>query len=116
MPGQTITEQTHIIDGRAVCVHTSPMRKPDSPTLLLIHGGWGSAVMHWAPVWDALAEHVRVVAPELPGMGYGSEPITSTVPNFSQWLERLMDHLEIEQAWVTGNSMGGAIACLKSLS
>lgn len=110
MSDRKITEQNITINNCAVCVHTGPAPGSDSATLLLIHGGWGSADMHWSPIWETLSENVRVIAPELPGMGYGSTPITSTVLNFSQWLERLMDHLEIDQFWAAGNSLGGAIA------
>jgi pimeloyl-ACP methyl ester carboxylesterase len=109
MADPIMTRQTDVIDGRTVCVHTSPGPNPASPTLFLLHGGWGSAVMHWSPVWEDLAAHARVIAPELPGMGYDSAPITSTIPEFSRWLIRLMDYLEIGQAWVAGNSMGGAL-------
>jgi len=110
MADRTISRQRFIIDSRFVCVQTSSAPAPDSPTLLLVHGGWGGAAMHWATVWHPLAEHVRIIAPELPGMGFGSDPHTATIPGFSHWLARLLDHLEIEQVWVAGNSMGGAIA------
>lgn len=36
-------------------------------TVLLLHGGWMGAALHWSGVWDRLAQRARVVAPDLPG-------------------------------------------------
>lgn len=47
------------------------LTKPDTPTVLLLHGTGGSA-HQWADVLPALARHARVVAPDLPGHGLSS--------------------------------------------
>lgn len=43
--------------------------------LLLLHGAWGGAQMHWSTVWDALTERCRVIAPDFPGLASESSSI-----------------------------------------
>ena len=54
------------VDGRPTFVWTGGAGDP----LLLLHGAWAGAEVHWAPVWDRLAEEHRVVAPDFPGLAY----------------------------------------------
>lgn len=78
--------------------------------LLLLHGAWGGAAMHWAPVWSRLAERFQVIAPDLPGLTEGSTPGPRTFPEYASWLERLLDTVGISEAWCVGNSFGAAMA------
>jgi 2-hydroxy-6-oxonona-2,4-dienedioate hydrolase len=78
--------------------------------LLLLHGGWGGAELHWSPVWDALGERFRVIAPELPGVG---DPTTPGLPSFDAyagWLVELLSAVGVVNVYCVGNSLGGAIA------
>ncbi len=45
----------------------------DKPALLLIHG-FPTASWDYYRVWDALAEHYRVLAPDLIGFGFSAKP------------------------------------------
>jgi pimeloyl-ACP methyl ester carboxylesterase len=78
--------------------------------LLLVHGGWGGAATHWSTVWNQLAEHFLVIAPDLPGIAAGTEPGPRTFPEFARWLERVLDAMSVTSAWVAGNSFGGTCA------
>ena len=42
--------------------------------ILLVHGGWGGAEMHWSRVWEPLARRFRVIAPICRGSGVGRSP------------------------------------------
>ena len=55
----------HRVEGMSARVFVGGAGEP----LLLVHGGWGGAEMHWASVWEPLAARFRVVAPDLPGIG-----------------------------------------------
>jgi 2-hydroxy-6-oxonona-2,4-dienedioate hydrolase len=78
--------------------------------LLLIHGAWGGAAMHWAGVWDALAERFRVIAPELPGIGDGEAPGLASFDAYAGWLAELLVAVDADGAWCAGNSLGAAVA------
>lgn len=107
MAGQANVKQVTIsVDSRPVKVWTGGQGDP----LLLVHGGWGGAAMHWAPVWDELAKQFRVIAPELPGIGEWTAPGLRTFGEYAQWLERLLDALGAGSAWVAGNSFGASVS------
>jgi pimeloyl-ACP methyl ester carboxylesterase len=78
--------------------------------VVLLHGAWSGAQFHWASVWDALAEHVRVVAPDLPGLADDTQPAPRSFDDAAAWVEQLLDAMDIESAWLVGNSFGAAVA------
>jgi pimeloyl-ACP methyl ester carboxylesterase len=82
----------------------------DAQPLLFIHG-WGVSSAAFSEFFDRLAEHYRVIAPDLPGFGRSQAsgaPVSYT--GFADVLAGLLDDLEIERAHVAGISMGGGIA------
>lgn len=81
----------------------------EAETLVLVHGGWGGAAMHWAPVWDRLAQRFRLIAPELPGVGDRSVPGLSSFDAYAGWIEQLLSALNVPHAWCVGNSFGAAV-------
>ena len=94
------------IDGRPASVWLGGQGEP----LLLVHGAWGGAAMHWAPVWARLAECFRVIAPDLPGLTEGTARGPGTLEAYRRWLERLLDAVGVSSAWCVGNSFGAALA------
>lgn len=79
--------------------------------LLLIHGGWGGASMHWSTVWERLAERFEVIAPDLPGIGRPDQKPLRSVASYAWWLRGLLDALDVPSAWCVGNSFGASVAC-----
>jgi pimeloyl-ACP methyl ester carboxylesterase len=85
-----------------------------TPWLVLVHdGAFGSdARLSWGPVLGRLAEHYRVVAPDL--LGYGA---TAKVYDFGlsayesriRHVAALCEHLGIESAHFVGSSFGGSL-------
>jgi 2-hydroxymuconate-semialdehyde hydrolase len=86
----------------------------DGPPLLMLHGsGPGvSAWSNWRPVYPALSEHYRVIAPDQ--IGFNRTQSAGEVKYGRElWTDHalaLVDELGIERFDVVGNSMGGAIA------
>lgn len=81
-------------------------RKGSGPALLMLHGGGGPVFDH--PFADQLAQHFEVIAPVHPGFG------GSRIPEHFDNLEDLvylyldlMDELDLRDAVLMGNSMGG---------
>jgi pimeloyl-ACP methyl ester carboxylesterase len=83
-------------------------------TVLLIHGsGPGvTSYANWRLVIPSLAEHFRVVAPDMVGFGFSERP-EGVQYGLDTWADQtvgLMDAIGIEQAHLVGNSFGGGIA------
>jgi len=104
------TRKTVELDGLAVAYHEAGAGQP----LFLLHGS-GPGVSAWSNFQTnlpVLAETFRTIMPDLPGFG------ASQLPTLNEYypllaarrIARLMDHLGIESAFFTGNSMGGAVA------
>lgn len=91
-------------------VHVIDRGAKDSPPILFVHG-WGVSSAALIECIDRLAEHHRVIAPDLPGFGR-SLPLASPVSYtaYADVLARLLTGLGIERADVAGFSMGGGVA------
>lgn len=103
-------EMTVQVDGRAATVHVGGSEAPAAEAMLLLHGAWGGAALHWSPIWERLGERYRVVAPELPGFGHGTEGGPLAIPALAAWVLALLDQLGVERAWLVGHALGGAVA------
>lgn len=86
---------------------------PGAPTVVLLHGWIASGGINWFQVFGPLAQHCRVLAPDLRGHGRG---ITSrrrfTLEDNAADVDALLDVLGIDEAVVVGYSMGGPVAQL----
>ena len=74
--------------------------------LVLLHGV-GLRAEAWNAQIDALAEHVAVIAPDMPGHGQ-SAPL-EVPPSLAAYSDRVAEALD-EAAFVVGHSMGAMIA------
>ncbi|MFD6389836.1 alpha/beta fold hydrolase [Nocardia sp. NPDC060259] len=80
------------------------------PPLLLIHGISDSSGT-WAPVFDALAEHYTVLAPDLLGHGESDKPRADyAVAAYANGMRDLLSVLGIERVTLVGHSLGGGVA------
>jgi pimeloyl-ACP methyl ester carboxylesterase len=81
------------------------------PPVLLIHG-LGATKVSFLPTLSALAGSHRAIAVDLPGFGDSVKPVRARYhpPYFASSVTALLDALELEQADVVGNSMGGRVA------
>ncbi|MFT4014644.1 MAG: alpha/beta fold hydrolase [Paracoccus sp. (in: a-proteobacteria)] len=103
------TRRTVQIDGITLSWHEAGEGEP----LILLHGS-GPGVSAWSnfrynlPVF---AKRFRTIMPDMPGFGASGLPeLAEFYPVLAaRWTAKLMDHLGIESAFFTGNSMGGAV-------
>jgi len=81
-----------------------------APVLLLLHG-LGCDRHTWDPVWDRLAEHYTLLAPDLLGHGESDKPRGDYSPGgYANGMRDLLTVLGIDKATVIGHSFGGAVA------
>lgn len=104
--GMRVVRREVTVEGRPAVVHEGGQGEP----LLLIHGGWGGAWMHWAPVWESLAQRFQVIAPDLPGIGRTEQPGLGSLAAYTRWLGGVLDAVGVSSAWCVGNSFGAAVA------
>jgi len=79
--------------------------------LVLLHG-WPQTWYEWRRVMPALAQHFRVVAPDLRGLGDSSRPPGGyDKRTMAEDIWRLLsDHLGIERFCLVGHDWGGPVA------
>ncbi len=86
---------------------------PGAPVLVLLHGWIASAGLNWFQVFRPLAQHFRVIAPDLRGHGRG---IRSWRPfrmsDCADDVAALIEHLDCGPVIAVGYSMGGLVAQL----
>lgn len=81
--------------------------------LVLIHGvGMQSAA--WGPQLEALQASYRVYAVDMPGHGESSKLSPSNelarMPEYIEWIDAVLDCLELDQVNLAGHSMGAVIS------
>jgi pimeloyl-ACP methyl ester carboxylesterase len=84
------------------------------PPMVLVHG-LGGACENWLAVGGRLAEHARVLAPDLPG--FGRTPPAGreiTVTAIQRSLHSFLRAVVGEPAILVGNSMGGLVAMMQA--
>lgn len=83
----------------------------DAPVLIMVHG-FSHSLESWDAWANALSTDYRVVRMDLPGHGLtGPDPQARySVPQTVEFLDGLMDALQIDRATLVGNSLGGLVA------
>lgn len=96
-------------------IRTNYIEAGSGPPLVLIHGsGPGvTAFANWNGVMPALAEHFRVLAPDMVGFGYTETPDDIEDFTLDIWVDHIvgfLDALGIDRTSFIGNSYGGALS------
>jgi len=99
-------QRWEVVDGNPVNV----IDIGSGPPILWVHG-LGGAWQNWLEQLPEFAEDHRCVAIDLPGFGESPVPRDDiSIAGYGRGLAELMDQLEIPEAVVVGNSMGGFIS------
>jgi 4,5:9,10-diseco-3-hydroxy-5,9,17-trioxoandrosta-1(10),2-diene-4-oate hydrolase len=84
------------------------------PAVVMLHGGGpgASGVSNYTRNIGALAEHFRVIVPDMPGYGRSVKGVDHNDPfgYLADMMRGLIDELGVETAHLVGNSYGGAAA------
>jgi 4,5:9,10-diseco-3-hydroxy-5,9,17-trioxoandrosta-1(10),2-diene-4-oate hydrolase len=104
------TERTVRVGRRDIFVTEAGAGTP----VVLLHGGGAGATgaSNYSRNIDALAEHFRVIVPDMPGYGQSTKEIDHEDPfgDLASAIRGLLDELGIDRANLVGNSYGGAAA------
>jgi 2-hydroxy-6-oxonona-2,4-dienedioate hydrolase len=104
--GSQVTQRW--VDARGI--RTRVLEAGDGEPLLLLHGTGGHAEAYGRNL-AALAEHFRVIAFDLVGHGFSDKPnIPYTLDVYCQQLDALLDALKLDDAFLSGESLGGWVA------
>lgn len=106
----TLNEHTVTVVGKPIFFAQTGSGSP----VVMLHGGGpgASGVSNYARNIDPLAQHYRVIVPDMPGYGRSAKGIDQDDPfgYLADMIRGLLDELGIDSAHVVGNSYGGAAA------
>ena len=110
MTTTNLTERTVTVDGKPIFVAETG----SGPAVVMLHGGGpgASGVSNYSRNIDALAEHFRVIVPDMPGYGRSVKGVDQDDPfgYLADMIRGLLDELGVDTAHLIGNSYGGAAA------
>ena len=105
------------VDAGGLRVHVAEAGDPDAPPVLLQHG-WPQCWWAWRKVIPALAEHHRVIAPDLRGHGWTDAPRGGyDKEQLATDMLATLDALDIERVCLLGHDWGawsGFLACFRA--
>jgi pimeloyl-ACP methyl ester carboxylesterase len=90
-------------------VSTAVVEAGDGPPLLLLHGGIECGGAMWAPVLAQLAQHHRVVAPDVPGLGESAPLDRLDADSFGRWLTGVAELTGLTHPTVVAHSLIGSL-------
>jgi pimeloyl-ACP methyl ester carboxylesterase len=80
------------------------------PPIVLIHGFLDSSFT-WRKLIPLLKDRFRVIALDLPGFGYSDKPGKAfSFAEYARVVVGVLDELDVDRAFIVGNSMGGSTA------
>src|SRR5205814_9180169 len=101
-----LTERDVVADG--IRIHL--VEAGEGPALMLLHG-LTATHFTWEHTIPAFADRWRVIAPDLPGHGRSEKPDAPyTIDFYAGVIRSLARALDVDEALVVGNSLGGQIA------
>ena len=104
-------DHSKFIDVGGVRAHVREQGNPDGIPVVLIHGSMGSLQV-WEGWARELGQQARLISVDLPGHGLtGAWPRDEyTVEAYADFVEVLVDTLNLDRFVLAGHSLGGAVA------
>ncbi len=120
-PPQALADaDSQFIEINGLEVHVK-MAGQGAPVFVLLHG-FGASLYSWHSVMEPFSRLGRVIAYDRPAFGLTERPLTWQGQNpygpeaQVELLIGLLDHLEVEQAILVGNSAGGTVSMQTALA
>lgn len=97
------------VDGRAIHYLTGVNGvAPERRSIVFVHGAGGNGMV-WQNQRRGLDRGVNTICLDLPGHGQSHGEGCTKIAEYSHWLIRFMQSLELKGAILAGHSMGGAV-------
>lgn len=110
MTTDTLNERVLRVNGKDIFVADTGT----GPPVVLLHGGGpgASGVSNYSRNIEPLAQHFRVLVPDMPGYGRSAKGVDGSDPfgYLADHIRGMLDVLGIDRAHLVGNSYGGACA------
>ena len=110
MTSHTMTERTVRVNGKEIFVADTGA----GPPAVLLHGGGpgASGLSNYSRNIEALAQHFRIIVPDMPGYGRSAKGVDRADPfgYLADHIRGMLDELGIDRAHLVGNSYGGSCA------
>jgi pimeloyl-ACP methyl ester carboxylesterase len=103
-----LNEHTLTVNNRNVRYYDAG--EPHRDAILLLHGDFGDAALHWKEALEFFAEDYYVIAVDLPGYGKSNKLRRMDIDALVQWTKGVLDGLGIDRTVLIGNSFGALIA------
>lgn len=124
MTSTSSTPRTSTVRANGIDIHYREAGSPDSPDLVLLHGGlvstnplWDVTPLSYGTYLGALGERFHVIAPDQRGCGLtrhtGSEKVSMSL--LADDVAALIEELGLHRPAVAGFSMGGMIATIMAI-
>ena len=115
LPPQALADpDSQFIEINGLKVHVKVMGQGE-PVFVLLHG-FGASLYSWQPVMEQFSQLGTVIAFDRPAFGLTERPLTWTGTNpytpqaQVELVLGLLDHFNVQQAILVGNSAGGTVA------
>jgi pimeloyl-ACP methyl ester carboxylesterase len=96
-------------------IRTRVLTAGDGPALLLLHGTGGHLETYQRNIGE-LAQHFRLIVPDMIGHGYTDRPdVDYTLDDYADHLFELLGHFNVSEVYLSGESIGGCIAAWMTL-
>jgi pimeloyl-ACP methyl ester carboxylesterase len=106
---RTILMPTVEVDGRPIHYLTGVNGvTPERRSIVFVHGAGGNGMV-WQNQRRGLDRGVNTICLDLPGHGQSHGKGCATIAEYSRWLIRFMQRLELSGPFCAGHSMGGAV-------
>jgi 4,5:9,10-diseco-3-hydroxy-5,9,17-trioxoandrosta-1(10),2-diene-4-oate hydrolase len=110
MTADTMTERVVRVNGKDIFLADTGT----GPPVVLLHGGGpgASGVSNYSRNIEPLAQHFRVIVPDMPGYGHSAKGVNRSDPfgYLADHIRGMLDVLGIDRAHLVGNSYGGSCA------
>ena len=120
-PPQTLADaDSQFLEIQGLTLHVKT-RGQGEPVFVLLHG-FGASLYSWDAIMDPLSKLGRVIAFDRPAFGLSERPLDWEGQNpyspesQTELVLGLMEHLNVDQAIMVGNSAGGTIAAQVALA
>src|ERR687898_82180 len=106
LAGLPVTERRVSAGGAS----TTVLEAGGGPPLVLLHGGIECGGAMWAPVVARLAESLRLIIPDVPGLGESNPAQRLDLESFATWFRHLLRETNVGKPVLVAHSLLGSLA------